>query len=164
MGVIVVAIVCLLIGFIAGLALRAAEVRSVTSELEFERKFNRNSDKDIAARIEKGGPVPSDPDMGDFLDDTEKDPRDVAIANIDDHSTEAHKAVYAKIKNEDAQELYALIAKLGPDEYISKTTVSTYLGWGYARQKMALNYLVRNRYIKQINEKANKGTQYEAKQ
>lgn len=152
-------IIAILIGFAVGVATGMYKGRQYRQELEAELNMERSFDTtgrkpklteaSVRKRVEQGGPVPSDPDVGDFLDlEDGKEPK-VALGN--------------NIKNEDAQALLRVIAKLGPTTWISKSRVQMELGWGFRRYQSAMKYLLRNRYVKQLDAKKNRGAQLEVK-
>ena len=156
----------LLVAFAIGVATglyRGREARQdLEREIALERGFNGKgagklapTEAEIRKRVEKAGPVPSDPDVGDFLDHSSKTNRQLR--------DEAIAAKQAAMKNEDGQALFGLIAKLGPDAWISATTVNNELKWGFNRFKAAIGYLERNRYIKKLDTKNNRGAQYDVK-
>lgn len=162
MGTIIAILIAFGIGVAAGLQRGKNDRQHLESELMIERGFNGKEPKPevpteakIRRKVEKGGPVPTDPDVGDFLDHstkTNKQLRDEAVA-----------AKLASMKNEDGQAVYALIAKLGPDAWISAKTIGRELKWGFHRAKAAIAYLERNRYVKKLDTKKNRGAQYDAK-
>lgn len=160
MGTLIGLLIAFAVGVATGLYRGRAARQDLERELYVERSFNGHTPKapteaDVRKKVEKSGPVPSDPDVGDFLDHSTKTNRELR--------DEAIAAKQAAMKNEDGQALFGLIAKLGPDAWISATTINSELRWGFNRAKAALGYLERNRYIKKIDAKKNRGAQYDVK-
>lgn len=163
MGTLTVAVIFTIIGAAIGAYIMNQMRKENKAAADFDRKFNERVPTEALkrAKVAKMDPVLSDPDVGYFFDDirSEKDKDAERMAAL------AKKA--SKIKDEDAAELYHLIAKLGTDAWISKATVKAELGWEFARYKAALNYLERTylergRYIKPLESHATNGTKYEA--
>lgn len=171
---IIFTIIGLALGFAAGTYRGSAARDRLEEELEFERRFDQArkpklTEATVRKRVEATGPVPSDPDVGPFLDldpgaeifiGQEKLADALERAAAEEKAAEANAAAP---KNEDAAALLRIIAKAGPTAWISKTTANKELGWGFRRYQSALDYLMRNRYIKKIEAKKNRGQKLEVK-
>lgn len=174
MTTIIFTIIGLALGYAAGTYRGSAARNRLEEELEFERRFEKGREPKLTEalvrkRVEATGPVPSDPDVGPFLD---LDPgAEIYIGQeklADALNKAAAKEAAAEAtattpKNEDAAALLRIIAKVGPTAWVSKTTANKELGWGFRRYQSALDYLMRNRYIKKIEAKKNRGQKLEVK-
>lgn len=93
----------------------------------------------------------------------DKDPRFGFTITRKTNGDISYESRFPRLKNQDGATLVSLIADQGEEAWISKTTANKALGWGFNRFKKALEYLQRNRYIKTIDEKKNRGAKYAVK-
>lgn len=162
----------LVIGLIVGAVSAVLGVMSYGRKLELQhieavkRRQQPKSEKEAESRVEKSGPIPSDPEVGAFIGDAEgearvKAERDAKIAEGLKKGREEHfKHLLTQTRDEDANNVLYFIAVADPEEYHSNRNISKILGWGTPRVAKAIAYLNRNDYIRVNETKGNKGTQY----
>lgn len=116
--------------------------------------------------VETAGPQPSDIAMGPFLGDEIAEEEFSRRLDEDiEKEWEAGRKEYFKplltaTKDEDANEALYIIAVVGPNRFISLRNIAERKKWGNRRSKMAVSYLIRNRYIKVEENSRNRGSRY----
>lgn len=172
MGIFIGWVIGVIVGLISGVALGRKYQAYITEkeEREISALQKPRNDREALKAVDEAGPVPTDPFVGPFLGDEVHEAEHKARLNerIAEDWVKGRKEYYQYMltltKNEDVNQVLYYIAVAGPDEYVSNRTVAKSLGWGTLRAKAAVEYAVRNRYLKVEDRSANKGSKYSIKE
>lgn len=164
-------IIGLLIGALAGyLGGRYHQMKIQSNETaEVDELRHARTNREAQAKVEKAGHIPSDLDVGPFLGDeaAEEAHREAVAKDVKEKWTKGRKAHFEYLltisKNEDANSVIYYIAVAGQEEYLSNRSIGAMLTWGTLRVRAAIDYAIRNDYIKAEEKTANKGNRYSLK-